>query len=137
MGVARRVMAEHMDAGVAKLNGQTRGGILRDVTLGNVVTWGIGVAAAGSFDGIRGLIAGLLGGLAVEYATESPTAGRRALRRHYVELGTGSVAERETVDFSSFSTDELWGNHRGRDRRIARRKAIIADLLEEFGDDVS
>lgn len=132
---ARRIMAEHMDAGVARLNGRTSRGILRDVTVSNSVRWGIGAALAGSVAGIQGLIVALLGGLTASAVTEVPHAGRRALRRHYVELGSkGLDSKTEPVDFSTFSTDELWGHHRGRPRRIERRAAIIDGLLEEFGD---
>jgi hypothetical protein len=132
---ARRVMAEHMDAGVARLNGKTRRGILREVTLRNSVGWGIGAAIAGSVAGLQGLIGTLLGGLAVGYATEGPSAGRRALRRHYVELGTAGLSKRvKPVDFATFTTDELWGHHRGRGRRVERRDDIVEGLLEEFGD---
>ena len=132
---ARRAMAEHMDAGVAQLNGKTRRGILRDITLSNSVEWGIGAALAASLAGLQGLVATLLGGLTVGYTTEAPSAGRRALRRHYVELGTATLARRaDPVDFATFSTDELWGHHRGRVGRLERRDAIIEGLLEEFGE---
>lgn len=133
---ARRVMAEHMDAGVARLNDKTRKGLLGDVTLSNAITWGIGAAVAQSFAGLQGLIATLVGGASVAFARESPSKGRRALRRHYVELGSSSLAAREddAIDFATFSTDELWGHHRGRTRRGQRQTEIVDRLLNEFGE---
>lgn len=128
---ARRTMGEHMDAGLARLNGRTRAGILNDVLVSGAVGWGIGAAVMQSLATFGAVVSGLLGRTALEYVRSRPTEGRRALRAHYVELGTGRLDERE-VDLVSFSSLELWGRARGRPVRIENRKRTVRRLLDDL-----
>jgi len=88
---AVRTVAEHMDAGLARLNSTTSRGILKEATVPDLIGWGVGAAAATSVAGWHGLVATLLGKTVAELVLQRTTEGREALRSHYVELGTRSL----------------------------------------------
>lgn len=119
---AVRKVAEHMDAGVAKLNATTRRGVLRDATVPDLVGWGVGAAAATSIAGWKGLVATLLGKAAAEFVMQRPTAGQQALRSHYVELGTRSLKLGAAMTFSAPAETDLSEMHT--DRSEARRQLL-------------
>jgi hypothetical protein len=122
MDMAIRVVAEHMDAGLARLNATTSRGLLKEATVPNVVGWGVGAAAAMSVAGWQGFVATLLGRTAAKVALDRPTSGQRALRSHYVELGSGSLKFGENGEFSAPETTDLREMHT--DRSDARRKIL-------------
>jgi hypothetical protein len=118
------MVAEHMDAGLAKLNATTRTGALRDATVPDLVGWGVGAAAATSIAGWQGFVAALLGKAAAEVFMQRPTTGQRALRSHYVELGTGSLKLEKGWTFTAPETTDLREMHTSRSegrRRILQR----------------
>ena len=61
LDMAIRTVAEHMDAGSAKLNATTKKGLLKEATVPDLVGWGVGAAAATSVEGWKGFVATLLG----------------------------------------------------------------------------
>jgi hypothetical protein len=136
LGTARRIVGEHMDAGLAKLTAGTRRGVLGDATLGDAIGWGLGAAVAASLAGLVGAIALLLGKTASDVARKWPSPGQRALRAHYIELGTESLTavNRTTVDFATISTDQLWGPSPGLPGRSSSRQAVVRSILDDLGD---
>jgi hypothetical protein len=133
---ARRIVSEHMDAGVARLNARTRQGVLGDALLGGAIGWGLGAAVAASVAGLQGAIATLIGRGATDMARKWPKPSQRALRAHYVELGTASLAKREDpIDFMAFTTDELWGPSLGNPMREENSRSVVRSLLDHLSDD--
>jgi hypothetical protein len=134
LDIARRIVGEHMDAGIARLNAGTRRGVLGDAMIGATVEWGLGSALAASLAGLRGLVASLLSQTVASATRKWPTDGERALRAHYVELGTASLKMRhaDPIDFMAFDTDQLWGPSLGLPGREARGREIVQSLLEDL-----
>ena len=129
---AQRTVAEHMDAGLARLSARTRKGILGDSLIGGLVGWGLGAAVASSLAGFKGFLASLAGRAVSDAWRKWPSQGQRALRSHYVELGTSSRSVTTTpVDFLAFSTEQLWGPSLAAPRRAATRQAIVGHLLDD------
>lgn len=140
LATAQRIVAEHMDAGVARLNARTRSGVLADATLADALGWALGAAVAGSLAGLKALVATLVGGAAANVASNWPSAGERALRAHYVELGTPSLQmapSTERINFVDFDQRDLWGPGLGRARRTAIREHEVEVLLRRIGSDTS
>ena len=133
LDTARLTVGEHMDAGLARLRAGTRSGVLKDALLGRAVGWGVGAALAASLAGLQGLLTGMLGG-AVDLSRKWPTDAERALRAHYVELGTVSLETGRVpeIDFASFSTDQLWGPSLGLPRKRLLRRNIVSALFDEL-----
>lgn len=137
---AQRIVGEHMDAGVARLNARTRYGALADATIADAVGWGLGAAVAGSLAGLKAVVATLVGSATTNVATNWPSAGERALRAHYVELGTQSLQKTpgaEKIDFVGFDQRDLWGPGLGRARRAAIREHEVEVLLRRVESDTS
>lgn len=134
--MARRTVAEHMDAGLARLHAQTKKGLLADATIGDVVGWGLGAALAASLAGLQATLAALVGKVATDVVRKTPSPGRRALRAHYVELGTPSLMPGQfaDVDFLAFDTTALWGPSLGLPRLTVARKNIVQSLLDGASD---
>ena len=120
--MAIRTVAEHMDLGLTRLNASTKKGLLQEATVPDLVGWGVGAAVATSVAGWKGFVATLLGKAAAEIALQRPTAGQRALRSHYVELGTGSLKLQKGGTFTAPETTDLREMHI--DRSEARRKLL-------------
>jgi len=128
LDMAIRTVAEHMDAGLAKLNATTKKGLLKEATVPDLVGWGVGAAAATSVEGWKGFVATLLGKAAVDVFMQRPTAGQRALRSHYVELGTGSLKLENSGTFTAPETTDLREMYTGRSEG---RRRILQRLREE------
>jgi hypothetical protein len=124
MDKAIRTVAEHMDAGVARLNATTAKGFLKNATVPDLVGWGVGAAAATSVEGWKGLVATVLGKTAAQAFMQQSTAGQQALRSHYVELGTGSLRLEKGEKFTVPEETDLGEMHTARSegrRNLLRR----------------
>jgi hypothetical protein len=122
LDLATRTIAEHMDAGLAKLNTTTRAGLLKETTIPDLIGWGVGAASAVSLAGWQGFVATLFGKAAADLVMQRPTVGQRALSSHYVELGTSSLNFQKGGTFVAPAETDLREMHT--DRSEARRRLL-------------
>lgn len=127
LATAQRIIEDHMAAGLSRLTTRTRRGRLADATSGEVVGWLIGAAMANSLDGLRGLLALLVGKTVTDVVRASPTRSDRALRAHYVALSARPTHFPRPIDLSD--------RERTPDRDDGPALAILDDLLDTFDND--